>query len=152
MILKKLAAAVLTAGLLLSCHTPSQALVRERPEPDLVSYRVKAEDTFKGELELPEGKTKVDSVEVKAGESPAFAVSAFDDTSLAFEDLYRSVSQTLVLTREAEEDGEKGAEEDITACLAVYDKVSLEPETGGATLTVTDGKTGTPIPGAATAL
>ncbi len=152
MILKKLAAAVLTAGLLLSCHTPSQALVRERPEPDLVFYRVKAEDTFKGELELPEGKTKVDSVEVKAGESPAFAVSAFDDTSLAFEDLYRSVSQTLVLTREAEEDGEKGAEEEITACLAVYDKVSLEPETGGATLTVTDGKTGTPIPGAAYSL
>lgn len=42
----RLAADVLTASLLLSCHTPSQALVRERPGIPL------------SELELPEGETK----------------------------------------------------------------------------------------------
>lgn len=141
--LKKAAALLLAIVMSLAC-APSAwaATANEEKMPDLIFYRSKVTDTFEGEIDIRSGKKgEVTDVQVKAGENPAFTICDYDDDFAYFDSLYRSVRQEMTVFR-------GGKEYEVTANLAVYDRVAITQATGSVTLTVKNNKTLQPVAGA----
>ncbi len=143
---KRLFSTLLAAIFAVCCSIPVLAVNEgSSAAADLIFYRSKPTDTFSGEIDLSGRRGEITAVELSPTAEPALYLDGFEDEVAYFDSLYKSASQTLLITRNERQ-------YELPVNFAVYDRVELEQPTGSVTLTVKDNRTLSPVANAEYAL